>query len=415
MPKIKPFPGIHPSPAIAAKVALQLENLSLDDAKTIRQENPYSYVNMLVPKILNPYLRGSRKELAYKIINENFNDFLEQGILVRDEKAAVYVYEISHNGLTQCGIWTVTSIDDYLDNTVRKHEHTRKERENALIEYIRQTGIDANPVLIAHLPNEQIDRVIRTAMETAPLLEFASEGERHKLWCINEPDRLQELVGIFSNLGRTYIADGHHRAASACGYGIERRKLNLKHRGTEEYNFFTSVYMSTGQLKVYEFYRLISDTRGLSTTALLEQLRTHFILENSPANEPLKPPGPRRFGMYHAGKWYLLSLKDQHPGNDNPVAELDVSLLQDLVLNPILGIGDPRTDNRIQFIGGTTPLQELSRMVDDGGTAIAFTLYPTSIDELIRVADSGEVMPPKSTWFEPKFRAGLLIHQVDEL
>lgn len=411
MPTIKPFFGIHPAGDVAEQVVLPLESLTIRDAKAIVKENPLSYANMLVPEVENPFLRGSKKELAYKKIIENFDEFLDRGVLVRDEKPAIYVYRIERDGLSQTGIWTVTSIDDYLNNTVRKHELTRPERESNLIEYLQQTGIDANPVLIAYPENDSVNQIIAAVVNRQPLLDFAAAEARHLLWKIDEDASVDKLAKVFARMGTTYIADGHHRAAAACTAGIERRKLNLKHRGTEEYNFFSSVYMATDQLRIFEFNRLVKGIGEWSREKLLQRLRQDFEIEQHQSIST-KPQQLHEFGIYFEGGWHLLRARLHTHQSTHPADSLDVSILQDRILEPVFGISNPRTDARISFLGGTVPPERLAAMVDGGEFDIAFTLFPTAIDQLFAVADAGEVMPPKSTWFEPKFLAGLLIHQI---
>ncbi|MEY3678219.1 MAG: hypothetical protein RI924_360 [Bacteroidota bacterium] len=411
MPKIKAFKGIHPDQAYAADVVLEVENLDLSTARSIREVQHHSFVNMLVPKLDNRFLMGSKTELAFKKINENFEDFLEKGILVKDENPSVYVYQVQHLGCTQTGIWTVSSIDDYLNNTIKKHELTRAEREQGLIEYVQQTGIDANPVLITYEPDPEIDLLIADTVAKNPLLSFTKNGSIHTIWKIDDPLQLKTIIEAFSALKHTYIADGHHRAAAASTYGIECRKLNLKHTGNEEYNFFSSVYMSTDQLRIFEFHRLVKDLGKLSAQAFLDKLSANFDLLELKQVKEFKPAAIHEFGMYLAGKWFKLNYKSSL--SLNPVRDLDVSILQDRILTDLLQIKDPRTDSRLSFAGGLSPLSELMNRVDDGTFDVLFTLYPTSINELIAVANSGEVMPPKSTWFEPKFLSGLLIHQLE--
>ena len=409
MPKIKPFRGIHPDKDFAGQVVLNLENLSLTEAKLIRQENPYSYVNMLVPKLDNFYLLGSRNELAFKKINENFEEFLDEKILVKDPFPSIYIYQINRDGYTQTGIWTTTSIDDYLNNVVRKHELTRSEREQSLIDYLQQTGIDANPVLITYNPEPEIEGILGEITQNEPNITYAKENSEHKLWIIDQNPVIKSLIKAFADLPSSYIADGHHRAAAASLYGIQRRKLNLKHRGDEEYNFFSSVYMNTDQLKIFGFNRLVKNLKGLLVSEFLEKLKTDFkVIDSGKAVEPAKM---HSFGLYIDKKWYLLEFI--HELNiKNPSEELDVSILQKYIFSGILNISDPRTDPDIDFMSGILPVNNLISKVDNNEFALAFTLFPTSIEQLIRVADEGEVMPPKSTWFEPKFDAGLLIHHI---
>jgi uncharacterized protein (DUF1015 family) len=411
MPKIKPFKGIHPSQSSVEKVVVNLENLSISEAKLIRQENPYSYVNMLVPKLDNIFLMGSKNELAFKKINENFEDFLDKGIFIQDEKASIYIYQVSREGIIQTGIWTVTSIDDYLNNVVKKHELTNAAREQSLIDYIQQTGIDANPVLITYKPVSSIDNIICNVTESQADISFSKDGTEHRLWKIDDEKTLFILVDEFSKLSSTYIADGHHRAAATSLLGIQRRKLNLKHKGDEEYNFFTSIYMSTDQLKVYGFNRLFKDLNGLSEDEVISLISQHFDITQS--LNVVQPTNNHVFGMYLAGNWYQLRAKHEITNSSNPLSKLDVSILQDYILSPIFQVKNPRTDPRINYKGGLLPINDLITLVDIGEYAIAFTLYPTGIEQLMEVADAGEVMPPKSTWFEPKFDVGLLIHQIN--
>ena len=411
MPKIKPFKGIHPKQSNAGQVVVNLENLSISEAKLIRQENPYSYVNMLVPKLDNLFLMGSKNELAFKKINENFEEFLDKGIFVQDSKPSIYIYQVRRAGLTQTGIWTVTSIDDYLNNVVKKHELTNSAREQSLIDYIQQTGIDANPVLITYKPVSAIDKIIRENTLNKADISFKKDETEHHLWKIDTEKTLEILVNEFSKLPSTYIADGHHRAAATSLLGIQRRKLNLKHQGDEEYNFFTSIYMSTDQLRIYGFNRLIKDLNGLSVEKVIELISQNFKVTES--LNILEPYEVHVFGMYLAGRWYKLSAKSEIIHTNNPLAKLDVSILQDYILSPIFQIVNPRTDSRISYRGGLLPIKELIAEVDNGEYAVAFVLYPTGIEQLMEVADAGEVMPPKSTWFEPKFDVGLLIHQIN--
>ncbi|WP_291402165.1 DUF1015 family protein [Daejeonella sp.] len=411
MPKIKSFRGIHPSQSSVEKVVVNLENLSISEAKIIRQENPYSYVNMLVPKLDNIFLMGSKNELAFKKINENFEDFLDKGIFIQDDKPSIYIYQVGRDGNIQTGIWTVTSIDDYLNNVVKKHELTNAAREQSLIDYIQQTGIDANPVLITYKPVSLIDNIICNVTENQADISFSKDGTEHRLWKIDDEKTLFILVDEFSKLSSTYIADGHHRAAATSLLGIQRRKLNLKHKGDEEYNFFTSIYMSTDQLKVYGFNRLLKDLNGLSEDEVISLISQHFDITQS--LNVVQPTNNHVFGMYLAGNWYQLSAKDEITNSSNPLSKLDVSILQDYILSPIFQVKNPRTDPRINYKGGLLPINDLITLVDSGEYAIAFTLYPTGIQQLMEVADAGEVMPPKSTWFEPKFDVGLLIHQIN--
>ncbi|MEJ7694735.1 DUF1015 domain-containing protein [Daejeonella sp.] len=411
MPSIKPFCGIRPNPDYAGKVVVDMENLSLREAKIIRQENPYSYVNMLVPKLDNLFLRGSKNELAFKKINENFEEFLEKGVLIQDAKPSIYVYSVSRDGHTQTGIWTVTSVNDYQSNKIKKHELTKPEREAVLIDYLQQTGIDANPVLITYNAVPAINEVIRKISQSSPDLSFSKAGALHQLWKTDDRHDLSRIIEEFEKLPSAYIADGHHRAAAASLLALEQRRLKPGHTGKEEFNFFTTVYMAADQLKIYPFHRLGKDLKGKSVPGFIDQLTKYFKVESSDGS--FIPDKLHEFGMYAGGRWYKLTALPETYGSGSPVSELDVTILQETVFNSILGICDPRIDPRISFIGGTTSPGDLAAQVDQGVYAVAFTLFPTSIDQLIKVADQGGVMPPKSTWFEPKFQVGLLVHKIN--
>ncbi len=408
MPKIAPFCAIKPSIALAEKVVITIENLSLEDAKQIAKNNSVTFVHLLVPNIEHRFLQGSKKQIAFKRINENFDDFLEAKVLFRDTKPGIYIYRITHNYKPQTGIWTITAIDDYLNNTVKKHEHTRADREKVLIEYLQQTEIDANPVLLTYHPKEALNQLIDKYCSNNPEISFLKEGAKHELWSVNTADDIDAIMAYFKN-ETSYLADGHHRAAAAATLGIERRKLNLKHTGNEPYNFFSSVYMATDQLEIYPFHRLIKDLNGLSENQLLEAVSKSFKVENISENE-LLPTKNHQFGVYLKHNFYKIEPLKASFATD-VVGILDVSILQNNLLNPLLGIDDARTNSRISFVSSRAKsVKEILSLVDKGEFAIAFFLFPTTIEELINVADKGEVMPPKSTWFEPKFPVGLITH-----
>ncbi len=410
MPKIKPFNGIRPNPDYAGQVVLDIENLSLDEAKVIRRENPYSYVNMLVPQLDNLFLRGSKNELAFKKINENFDDFLDKGVLIQDTKPSIYVYQTSLGGKSQTGIWTTTHVDDYLNNRLKKHELTRPEREAVLIDYLQQTGIDANPVLITYEPEREINGIIERVCKTSPCLSFTKNKHVHKLWKIDESKDIVSIVRAFGNISTAYIADGHHRAAAAAQLAVHQRKLPDHYTGLEEFNYFTSVYMAFDQLEIYPFHRLVKDLNGYTNVKFIRELASCFQIERS--DDSVMPSTLHEFGMYLGGSWYRLKPHPQPDVTKGIVSELDVSILQDYVLSTLLDVQDPRTDPRLHFVGGIISADDLVKQVVQHNYAVLFTLFPTSIKQLTEVADIGEVMPPKSTWFEPKFQVGLLVHRI---
>lgn len=411
MPKIRAFKGILPHrEKVLQVIAKPFDQFYTDEAKAILQNNKFSFLHTIEPLIDNPYLRGSREEIIFKKAKEHFDEFLEEGVLVPDEKEAIYVYKTLNKGHWQTGIWCVTAIDDYLDNTLRKHEHTRADREKDLIEYLDNTGIDANPVLVTYSGSPVINNIIESITKEEALFDFEADGQRHLLWRIDSLESIQIIINEFKLLEASYIADGHHRAAASSLAGIQRRKNNLRHNGTEEYNYFSTLYFTFDQLLVFEFQRVVSDLNGMTKENFLLEIANIFGIRKI---EKSKPSIAHTFTMYLEGEWFELIIPNSLLESKNPVENLDVSILQNKILEPLLGIQDPRRDKRIKFIGGLNPIDDITKSIDDSEMKVAFFLYPTSIEELISVANSGEVMPPKSTWFEPKLHCGLLVHKVD--
>ncbi len=409
MPVIKPFKAILPAASKVEEVVVRLENLSLTSAKEIRSEKESSFVHLLVPKIDNYYLRGSKQELAFKKISENLEDFKAKEILIQDEQPAIYIYRQIKNGHSHTGIWTVSAIDDYINNRIKKHELTRKEREKGLIAYLQQTGLDANPVLITYPSHAGLEGMIKDYVERMPVLDFEMDQAQHQVWRIDDAFLVREIVQIFNEMPHTYIADGHHRAAAASTYGIERRKLNLKHKGDEEYNFFSSVYISSNQLEILPFHRFVKLEESPDEQLIIDFLNKKFdVMEIEPRY--LLPEGVHQFGFYRNKRAFLIDVK-RSVVND-VLRDLDVNILQNDILQPLFQIHNPGDEN-IQFFGGDINLEHSLKKVDEGIFDLVFFLYPTSIDDLMKIADIGDTMPPKSTWFEPKFLVGLITHEID--
>jgi len=409
MPRIQPFCALKPAAHLQSNVVTRpLENYSTGEAKLIASENDYSFLHLIDPELDHYYLRGSRQELIFKKISENVEHFIEDGVLVKEDKPAVYVYRVIHDGMVQTGIWTLTHINDYLEGRIKKHESTVERREQLLADYLQQTGLDANPVLITYHPDPIIDALIERYVAATPCLDFGfADGTHHQVWAIKADEDLKQIVSAFEEIPEVYIADGHHRIASMVKMGLQKKALNVaRHTGSETYNYFTTVYMNTREVKVLEFNRLVRDLKGLSQEAFISALEASFELRK--VDEAVKPAGFHEIGMYIEKQWYVIrplaGLFDEH----NPVALLDVSILQEHILDPILGIKDPRTDARITFEGGRVAIAELQKRVDNGLFAVAFTLFPPSVEQVMDVADANGVMPPKSTWVEPKFLVGLL-------
>lgn len=389
-------------------VTRPLENYSMGEARLIASENACSFLHLIDPELDNPYLRGTRQELIFKKISENLEGFIEQKYLVQQAAPSIYVYQVKQEGLVQTGIWTLTHIDDYLEGRIKKHESTVERREKLLADYLQQTGLDANPVLITYHPNAVVDRVIKEYLQLDPNLNFTfADGTEHRIWAISDDTDLAAIVTAFAEMPAVYIADGHHRAASMAKMGLHKKMLNAgKHNGTEAYNYFSTVYMNTNEVKVLEFNRLIRDIGTLTGTEFITALKHSFVVEKS--DVLVKPNALHEIGMYFDHQWYVLIPKPDIYDEKNSVEVLDVSILQNFILAPILKIDDPRTDARITFEGGKTPVADLQTKVDNSLFEVAFVLYPTSIAQVIAVADAGGVMPPKSTWVEPKFLVGLL-------
>jgi uncharacterized protein (DUF1015 family) len=411
MPKIRAFKGLLPTQEkVLQVIAKPFDQFYTEEAKAILQSNPYSFLHTIEPLIDNPYLRGSREEIIFQKAKDHFDEFVDDQILIQDEKDCIYVYRTYNKGHWQTGIWCVTAIDDYLDNTLRKHEHTRADREKDLIEYLDNTGIDANPVLVTYPSSDVINNILEAKTSTQPIFDFKADAQQHQLWRIDDENNIQLIIDEFKKMNASYIADGHHRAAASSLAGIQRRKNNLRHRGNEEYNFFSTLYFSFDQLLVFEFQRVVADLNGMTKENLLLELANIFGVQKIEAS---KPEEAHCFTMYIDSEWYLLTIPHTMLEDSSEVEKLDVSILQNKILEPLLGIHDPRRDKRIKFIGGLVPVSNVTEMVDRKEMEVAFFLHPTSIEELIDVADAGEVMPPKSTWFEPKLHCGLLVHKVD--
>lgn len=410
MPSIKPFRGLKPAKHLQARVVTRpLENYGTGEARLIASENHCSFLHLINPELDNPYLRGTRQELIFKKIMENYEHFIDHQYLVKESSPAIYIYQVEHDGLCQTGIWTLTHIRDYIEGRIKKHESTVERREKLLADYLQQTGLDANPVLMTYHPNPVIEQITARYLQEKPDLDFTfADLSKHRVWTITADKDLRKLCQAFVEMPAVYIADGHHRIASMAKMGQQKRVLNARHKGTEAYNYFTTVYMNTEEVKVLEFNRLVRDTAGLDSAAFFAALEVSFDLEKSAG--PVQPKVLHELGMYYDHQWYILKPKPTLYNVDDPVGVLDVSILQNFILEPILKIQDPRTDARITFEGGRTAVTELQSRVDNGLFALAFTLFPTSVEQVIAVADAEGVMPPKSTWVEPKFLVGLLTH-----
>ncbi|HTO74383.1 MAG TPA: DUF1015 family protein, partial [Gemmatimonadales bacterium] len=345
---------------------------------------------------------------VYETGRANLERFFREGILVRDQSPGLYLYRQRWRGRTQTGIVGCVHIDDYEHDIIRKHEKTRQDKEDDRTRHVLTLNAHAEPVFLAYRDTAELDRLIAAETAGPPETEFTSEdGVTHSVWRVRDP---AAIVAAFGAVPLAYVADGHHRSASAWRAGKEKRSKNPSHTGDEEYNWFLAVLFPASQLRILAYNRLVSDLRGQSRERVLARLSE--LGPVAPVTDPV-PTAPGSMAFYLDGRWHMLVIAPERIDRSDPIASLDVSLLQDLVLGPILGIGDPRLDERIDFVGGIRGTPELQRRVDSGEMAIAVSMYPTSLEQLMSVADAGAIMPPKSTWFEPKLKSGLFVHTMD--
>lgn len=408
---IKAFRGIRPLPEYAARVASRpYDVMNRQEAKQEAAGNPLSFLHVIRPEIDLPDSIDEHDPRVYQKAKENFQSLLAQGIFKQESADCFYVYELTMHNRSQTGLVACSSVDDYFADKIKKHEHTRPVKEQDRIDHMLITGIHAEPVFLTFRDVDAVTYILFQIKDQSPDYDFiSSDNIKHRFWVMRDPSAISQLTQIFkTHVPATYIADGHHRAASSAKVGRLLAEQNPHHSGKEEYNFFLTVLFPASQLHIMDYNRLVADLNGLTEAEFLQKVAEKFQVHQR--NDSFRPSGMHEFGMYLGGKWYKLL---PHPGTfaeNDPIGSLDVSILQDNLLRPILGITDPRTDKRIDFSGGIRGLQELERRVNQGEMQVAFALYPVSMEQLLRIADMGQVMPPKSTWFEPKLRSGLIIH-----
>lgn len=408
---VKPFTCIRPETSVVSKVAaLPYDVYNRKEACQAVEGNPLSFLNIDRPETQFSDDVDTYDSKVYQKAKELLEDRIEEGIFVTDEGENYYLYQLTMDGRSQTGIVACSSIDDYENGIVKKHENTREEKELDRIRHVDVTGAHTGPIFLAYKTNETLANIVGQAQQETLLYDFVSEdGIGQKVWRISDKERVREIEEAFSAIPVTYIADGHHRAASAVKVGLKRRKENPNFTGEEPFNYFLSVLFPEEQLLIMPYNRVVKDLNGLSMEKFFTAIHEKFDVARI-GKEAYSPVKKGTFGMYLENTWYMLKIKPEFVSQD-PVKGLDVSVLQDCLLGPVLGIGDPRTDKRIDFIGGIRGLGELERRVSEDMT-VAFSMYPTSIQELFAVADAGKLMPPKSTWFEPKLRSGLFIHKL---
>jgi uncharacterized protein (DUF1015 family) len=406
--RLNPFRAIRPHPDLAAQVAaVPYDVVNRAEAAELARGNPHSFLHVGRSDIDLPEGVDPHDPRIYRGAREALDSLIERGTLLRDPERRLFLYRQVMDGRSQTGIVGCVHVDDYEHDLIRKHEKTRQDKEDDRTRHVLTLNANAEPVFLTYRGRAEIDRVVETVTAAAPLYDFtAPDGVRHTVWTVADADA---LVRAFGAVSHAYVADGHHRSASAWRAGRELKAKNPSHRGDEEYNWFLAVLFPSAQLRILPYNRVVRDLAGQTPDQALQRLRGLGKL--SAASDPV-PERSGVFCIFLDGRWYRLELDPSGIDRSDPIASLDVSLLQDRVLSPILAIGDPRTDKRIDFVGGIRGTAELERRVRSGEMAIAFSLHPTTLDQLMAVSDAGHVMPPKSTWFEPKLRSGLFVHEL---
>jgi uncharacterized protein (DUF1015 family) len=408
---IKPFKAVRPKPEVAAQVAsLPYDVMNRAEAKQMAKNNN-SFLHVSRAEINFNDLVDEHSQQVYDKAAQNFNRLIADKVLIQDQQPCYYIYAQTMNGRKQYGLVACSSIEDYFNDIIKKHEFTRPEKEQDRIEHMKTVEAHVGPIFLTYPENKKIDTLVNEVVtQQTPIYDFTAEDTiQHTVWLINQAEIIESITNIFQQeIPYTYIADGHHRTASAAKVGKQLKEENPNHTGEEEYNFFLSVLFPANQLAIMDYNRLVKDLNGLTAEDLLQKVAEKFEVTKTTLQEA-KPAAIHHFGMYVEGQWYLLQSK---PGTytTDPIGVLNVTILSENILNPLLGIKDQRTDKRIDFVGGIRGIKVLQERVDKGEAKIAFALYPVSLQQLIDIADSGNVMPPKSTWFEPKLRDGLFSH-----
>jgi len=411
---IKPFKGIRPKKELVEKIASRpYDVLNSEEARAEAAGNEMSLYHIIKPEIDFPVGTDEHDEKVYRKAAENFEMFQKNGWLVQDSKENYYVYAQTMNGKTQYGLVVCAYVDDYMTGKIKKHELTRKDKEEDRMKHVRVNNANVEPVFFAYPHNNELDAIVKEVTKGKPEYDFVAEldGFRHTFWLIEDEAKIKRITEIFATIPSLYIADGHHRSAAAALVGDEKRRQNPAHKGNEEYNYFMAVCFPDDQLTIIDYNRVVKDLNGLTDEQFIEKLKKNFDVELK-GKDIYKPSKLHNFSMYLSGNWYSLTAKAGTYDDKDPIGVLDVTVSSNLILDEILGIKDLRTDKRIDFVGGIRGLGELKRRVDSGEMRVAFALYPVSMQQLIDIADTNNIMPPKTTWFEPKLRSGLVIHKL---
>jgi uncharacterized protein (DUF1015 family) len=407
---IKPFKALRPPKDLSDKVAaLPYDVMDVEEARAMASGNPDSFLHISRPEIDLSDAIDPHEEQVYLLGKSNLDEFIRRGVLIQDNCDSFYVYRQRMGSIIQTGLVACTSVDDYQSGVIKKHEHTRPDKEDDRVRHIDYLDANDEPVFYISRSSGEVEGIIEGVTNGPSEYDFTcDDGVGHTLWSINDRMLIARLIELFAAIPNLYVADGHHRSAAAGRVRELRRMSNRNHNGKEEYNFFLTVIFPENQLNIMQYNRAVKDLNGQTATQFIEQLNSSF--EIVPSTTPVIPKERHHFGMYLDGRWYHLHAYQAIVNEKDTVDRLDVSILQNNLLNPLLGIHNPRTDKRIHFVGGIRGNEELVRLVDAGDYAVAFSFYPTSIRELIELADQDQIMPPKSTWFEPKLRSGLFVH-----
>ena len=415
MATIKPFRGLRPPKNLVTQVVSRpYDVLNSDEARKEAEGNEKSLYHIIKPEIDFPVGTDEHDPRVYQKAADNFRLFQERGWLVQDEKECYYVYAQTMNGKTQYGLVVGAYVPDYMNGVIKKHELTRRDKEEDRMKHVRVNNANIEPVFFAYPDNAELDKLVAKYTARTPEYDFVApdDGFGHTFWVIDDEGDIRRITELFAQIPALYIADGHHRSAAAALVGAEKAKQNPNHRGDEEYNYFMAVCFPANQLTIIDYNRVVKDLNGLTDEEFLHRLDKHFVVEPK-GTDIYHPAGLHNFSLYLGGQWYSLTARPGTYDDSDPIGVLDVTISSRYILDEILGIKDLRSDKRIDFVGGIRGLGELKRRVDSGEMRVALALYPVTMKQLMDIADSGNIMPPKTTWFEPKLRSGLVIHKLD--
>ena len=411
---VKPFKAFRPVERLVSEIAaLPYDVMSSEEAREMVKDNKYSFLHVDRGEINLPQNVNMYETIVYKTARNVLNKMIDDGLYIQEDKPCFYIYEQIMNGRGQKGLVSCVSIDDYINNVIKRHEKTRNNKEIDRINHVDYCDAHTGPIFMTYRNNKEIEQIMNKWVMNKPIYDFISEdGNGHRVWIIDDDDEINKIEDLFKNVGNLYIADGHHRSASAVKVGLRRRQENPGYTGEEGFNYFLSIIYPDNELEVLDYNRTVKELNGMSAPEFMEAVSKMFNISRSADNKVVKPKNKHEFGMYLDKQWYVLEAKDGTFNENNPIERLDVSILQNNLLAPILGIKDPTKSDRIEFIGGIRGVKELERRADSD-MKVSFSMFPTTIEDIMSIADAGEIMPPKSTWFEPKPRSGIFVHKLD--